>query len=216
LLERVARALDVPIEALISRRISVDPEVQRMAALIENAAPDVRAQVMALLAAPKPAAALRRGRICLLGPYGPEKTRVATMLGEALGLPVVELSAGIERETGMPLAEVRSLYGPDGFRRLEAEALEHAIAQTAPVLLTVSDGLAAQAAPYARLLERFHTVWLHTTPRDQMQTSAAQDAHARLLARVHAQVDVSGLTSQQCVDALFALCSTSGFSGKFP
>jgi len=229
LLERVAQALGVPIEALISRRLSVDPEVWRMTALLEQAPPDLRAQVMALLDAPRPAPGLRSGRICLLGLSGAGKTTLGAMLGAALDLPFVELGALVEKETGMPLVEVLSFYGADGFRRLEAEALERVIARQGPVLLTVSAGLAEQAAPYARLLERFHTVWLRASPAEHLaraqaklppprdpalamaQISSLMELCAPLSARAHAQVDTSGCSVEHSLRELVALCTQRRF-----
>ncbi len=57
LLERVAQALEVPIEVLIAKTPAHDAETQRVAGLYAAAPKEVRAQVGALLAAPVPAPA---------------------------------------------------------------------------------------------------------------------------------------------------------------
>ena len=232
LLERVARALEVPIEALIAQKIKVNPESSRVSKLYESADPHVQAQVRALLEVPKPAAQGRRvGRICLLGLRGAGKSTLGTLLGEALDIPLVELSSLIEEETGMPLSEVRSLYGADGFRRLEVEALDRVIAMPDPVIVTVSGGLAEQEAPYARLLERFHTIWLRAAPaehvervrvqgdlqpiRDQplamAQIKSLMETRAPLYARAQAQIDTSGQSVQSSLRALVALIRENNF-----
>jgi XRE family aerobic/anaerobic benzoate catabolism transcriptional regulator len=92
LLERVARALDVPMEALIARHIRVAPDVDRIASMIERATPEVRAQVMALLMASRPSS-LRAGRICLLGLRGAGKTTLGRLAAKTLGVPFVELAS---------------------------------------------------------------------------------------------------------------------------
>lgn len=173
LLERVARALDVPIEALIARQICIDPYAQNMAQQFENASEDVQSKIKALLEADQ-ATGLRTGRICLTGLRGAGKTTLGRLAARHLNLPFVELSSLIKEETGMPLPEVLSLYGADGYRRLEADALERVIRRPGPMVLTVSGGLVEQEAPYARLLERFHTIWLSTSPAEHVERVRAQ------------------------------------------
>ncbi len=72
LLERVARALEIPIEALIAQQISIDPDVQRVAQLFERAPKDVRETIKKLLNAVK-SVCPRKGRICLMGLRGAGK-----------------------------------------------------------------------------------------------------------------------------------------------
>lgn len=232
LLERVARALEVPIEALIARKISLSNQAQQFSALYDTASADVQAQIKALLVSDARAEYdLRRGRICLLGLRGAGKSTLGTLLSEALDIPLIELSLLVEQETGMPLSEVRSLYGANGFRRLEVEALDRVIAMPKPVIVTVSGGLAEQEAPYARLLERFHTIWLRATPAEHVERVRVQgdlqplkdqplaltqiktlmDTRAPLYARAQAQLDTSGESPQNSLRALVALLRAQNF-----
>ncbi|WP_299025530.1 helix-turn-helix transcriptional regulator [uncultured Sulfitobacter sp.] len=233
LLERVARALDVPIEALIARKITVDSEAQRIARLYEGASDDVRAQIKALLGS-QVQGNPRTGRICLMGLRGAGKTTLGKAAADALGLPFVELSTMIEDETGMPLSEVLSLYGADGYRRLEAEALEQVIKRTGPVLMSVSGGLVEQEAPFARLLERFHTIWLRTSPAEHVERVRAQghlepikdqplavaqikslmDKREPLYARAEAQIDTAGRSATRSLQDLVSLIVTEKFVKK--
>lgn len=230
LLERVAQALEVPIEALIARQISLEPEAQRIARQFENAPDDVRAQIKSLLSERK-TTGLRTGRICLMGLRGAGKTTLGQLAANALGLPFIELSAMIEEETGMPLAEVLSLYGADGYRRLEAEALECVITDAGPVVLSVSGGLVEQDAAFARLLERFHTIWLHASPAEHVERVRAQghlqpvkdhslavaqikslmDKREPLYARAQSQLDTSGQSQSKSLQALVSLIVKSQF-----
>ncbi len=230
LLERVARALEVPIEALIAQQISVDPDAQRMAHQFSHASSDVRSQIAALLQSDR-ADGVRTGRICLMGLRGAGKTTLGKMAAEALGIPFVELSSLIEDETGMPLAEVLSLYGTDGYRRLEAEALERALTIEGPLVLSVSGGLVEQDAPFARLLARFHTIWLHTSPAEHMERVRAQgdlqpikdaplamaqiktlmEARSPRYARGHAKLDTSARPLQRSLRELIALIKENGY-----
>jgi XRE family aerobic/anaerobic benzoate catabolism transcriptional regulator len=230
LLERVARALDVPIEALIAQQISVDPDAQRMARLFSRASPDVRREITALLHAERPTG-LRTGRICLMGLRGAGKTTLGRLAAEALDIPFVELSSLIEEETGMPIAEVLSLYGADGYRRLEAEGLERVIKFDGPLMLSVSGGLVEQDAPFARLLARFQTVWLRTSTAEHVERVRAQgdlqplkdeplvmaqikslmDTRAPRYGRAQVQLDTSARGPQRSVRELVALIADHKF-----
>lgn len=173
LLERVATALDVRIESLLAERDPVDHDMNRVAALYRQAPIAVQEKVRQLLS-PQNAAVLRAGRIALVGLRGAGKSTLGKMAGEALKLPFVELNKEIEKEVGMPLAEVMALYGEDGYRRMETEALDRVSASHDRMILEVAGGIVAEPATYARLLERFHTIWLRTSPAEHMQRVRAQ------------------------------------------
>ncbi|WP_187430551.1 Shikimate kinase [Roseobacter fucihabitans] len=173
LLQRIATALDVKIEHLLSQNAPVDREAQRVATLYRHAPDDVQQQVRSLLAPQNPAA-LRAGRICLIGLRGAGKSTLGRLAGEALDLPFFELNTEIEQHTGMPLSEVMAFYGQDGYRALEAEAISRIVTQNDRMLLAVAGGLVAEETTYAQVLERFHTVWLRTSPAEHMQRVRAQ------------------------------------------
>ena len=61
----------------------------------------------------------RRGRIALIGLRGAGKSTLGSKLAEDLGIPFVELDQEIEKDAGMELAEIFSLYGQTGNRRKE-------------------------------------------------------------------------------------------------
>jgi XRE family aerobic/anaerobic benzoate catabolism transcriptional regulator len=233
LLERVAGALDVPIEALIAQQqISADSDAQRIAQQFSRASADVRRQIVSLLE-DKKWADIKAGRICLLGLRGAGKTTLGRLAAKALGTPFVELDSLIEGETGMPVAEVLSLYGVDGLRRLEAEALERVIKTDGPMILSVPVDLVEQARPFGRLLARFHTVWLQASAQEHVmrvrnrsdtEATLADDepqalAHINALmlalapefARAQATLDTSGQGQQSAARALVSLMTDYKF-----
>lgn len=173
LLQRVADALDLRIEALLAEDLPMDHDLQRVVTLYRQAPGQVQQQVRSLLTPQNPKV-MRAGRICLIGLRGAGKSTLGRMAGAALGLPFVELNEDIEKEAGMPLAEVMAFYGEEGYRRLEAEALERVSARHDRVILAVAGGIVEQPATYARVLERFHTVWIKTSPAEHMQRVRGQ------------------------------------------
>ena len=136
LLQRVAAALDLKVGALLAEDVPLDHDVQRVVALFRQAPLDVQQKVRSLLAPQNPDV-MRAGRICLIGLRGAGKSTLGKLAGEALNIPFVELNKDIEAETDMPLAEVMALYGQDGYREMEAEALERVSARHDRVILAV-------------------------------------------------------------------------------
>ncbi len=156
---------------------------------------------------------------------------MVSALRAALDLPFIELSSMIEAETGMPLAEILSLYGVDGHRRLEADALEKVTQQSGPLVLSVPGVLVEQEALFAQLLTQFHTIWLRTSSAEHVARVRAQgdlqpvrnkmlslaqikslmDTRKPLYARAEAQLDTAQRSTQQSVRELVALIDQKQF-----
>jgi len=173
LLQRVAIALDHRIEWLTGEEDPWSSESLHIADLFRNASADVRQKVMQVLN-PEPKEARRANRICLVGLRGAGKSTIGAMAGEALGIPFVELNRKIEDQSGMPVSEVLALYGQEGYRNLEAQAIERVIATYDTMILAVAGGIVAEPESYNSLLNNFHTVWLKTSPQEHMSRVRAQ------------------------------------------
>lgn len=119
-------------------------------------------------------AAGRKERIALIGLRGAGKSTLGAALADAMDRPFIELDREIEREAGMTLAEVFSLYGQGGFRRLERRCLERVLRDSPRAVLAVGGGLVTEAATYELLLESYYTIWLRASPEEHMQRVIAQ------------------------------------------
>jgi len=118
--------------------------------------------------------AVRRGRIALVGLRGAGKSTLGQKLAAERGLRYVELDHEIERESGMTLPELFSLYGQSGFRRFERRTLERLIAENAQMVLAVGGGVVAEDETYGFLLSKCFTVWLKASPEEHMSRVIAQ------------------------------------------
>ncbi|MBD3664680.1 helix-turn-helix transcriptional regulator [Sulfitobacter aestuariivivens] len=230
LLARVANALDLPVEALLADRGPLSADTLRVASLYEATSDATRARVRGLLAPENPAL-LRAGRICLIGLRGAGKSTLGKLAGEALGVPFVELGDVIEAQADMPLAEVMALYGLDGYRRMEADALAQVSAEHDRVILAVAGGIVAETDTYARLLAEFHTVWIRTSPPEHMQRVRAQgdvrpmqgqpaamsqlnallEERRPLYARAEAKIDTSNRSKSSSLKDLLNIIAVRGF-----
>lgn len=230
LLHRVALALDCGMETLISDDPPLANGAARVAMLFHAASPERQQEVMALLA-PEPAAHLRANRICLIGLRGAGKSTLGAMAGKALDLPFIELNREISAASGMPVEEVMALYGIDGYRKLEAQAVSRIIGSQDRVILEVAGGIVAEPETYDLVQAHFHTIWIKAAPQDHMDRVRAQgderpmagnpeameqlktllSSREPLYAKAQAQLDTSGRSAAQAVNALLDLIAERGF-----
>jgi XRE family aerobic/anaerobic benzoate catabolism transcriptional regulator len=173
LLSRVAAALNVRIEELLSDAGPMEDDVARVATLYRTASAPVQGRVRALLAPDNPLAQ-RAQRICLIGLRGAGKSTLGAAAARKLKVPFVELNAEIERAVEMPLDEIMALYGPDGYRTLEAEAVNRVLQSHDKMILAVAGGIVAAPVTFSQVLERFHTVWIRTSAAEHMARVRAQ------------------------------------------
>ncbi len=148
-------------------------DASRIAALYSAATASQREQILQILN-PEPAADLRARRLCLIGLRGAGKTTLGRRLGESLDIPFVELNREIEEQSGMPVNEVIALYGQEGYRRLERQALERVVSTRDCLALAAAGGIVSEPETFQFLLSRFHTIWLKAAPEEHMQRVRAQ------------------------------------------
>jgi len=173
----------------------------------------------------------RRNRICLVGLRGAGKSTLGALAGDALGLPFVELNKEIEDQSGMPVGEVMALYGQEGYRRLEAQAVTRMVETHDALILAVAGGIVSDPEAYSQLLAHFHTVWVRTSPDEHMARVRAQGderpmagnpeameqlksiltEREELYARAEAHLDTSGKTTDQSLADLISLIDARRF-----
>ena len=173
LLQRVAFALDHRVEWFLADDDPLSSEALRMADLYRHAPEDVRDAVLEMLS-PDQQPGGRARRICLVGLRGAGKSTLGRLAGHALDIPFVELNDEIEAQSGIPVDEVMALYGPEGYRKLEAQALDGVIANHDKMVLAVAGGIVGEPETYNSLLAHFHTIWVKTSPDEHMSRVRAQ------------------------------------------
>ncbi len=157
------------MEALVAQA-DLTPEARRMGQAFAAADTGTQARVRDMLAG----AMTKAGRVCLIGLRGAGKSTLGAAAATALNVPFIELNRAIEASVGMPIAEIMALYGPDGYRQLEADALDRIVAMQERAIIAVAGGIVGEDDTFERLLQRFHTVWLKATPEDHMARVQAQ------------------------------------------
>ena len=118
--------------------------------------------------------AARRGRIALIGLRGAGKSTLGALLATGLDVPFIELDREVEADVGMSLAEVFSLYGQSGYRRIERRCLERIVGAHERAVISVGGGIVSEPDTYELLLARCFTVWIKAQPEEHMARVASQ------------------------------------------
>jgi XRE family aerobic/anaerobic benzoate catabolism transcriptional regulator len=116
----------------------------------------------------------RLARIALIGLRGAGKSTLGSKLAAERKLPFIELDHEIEKETGMPLAEIFSLYGQPGYRAIEKRTLERVLRAADRAVISVGGGIVSEKETYDYLLAHCYTIWLKAQPEEHMARVIAQ------------------------------------------
>jgi XRE family aerobic/anaerobic benzoate catabolism transcriptional regulator len=174
LLRRIAAALGVSLPDLFDVQ-SEDAEKQMISRFLDRLPRHRLEDVVARLTRDfVPEEETRRHRITLIGLRGAGKSTLGAKLAAQKKVPFVELDREIEKETGMPLAEIFSLYGQSGFRAIEKRTLERVLKEYDCAVLSVGGGIVSEKEKYDYLLANCYTVWVRAQPEEHMARVIAQ------------------------------------------
>lgn len=134
--------------------------------------------------------ASRRQRIALIGLRGAGKSTLGPRLAAERRTHYVELDSEIERESGLPLTELFSLYGQSGYRRFERRCLERLLAEHPQMVLAVGGGIVAEGDTFDLLLANCYTVWLRASPEEHMARVIGQGDLRPMAGNVEAMEDL--------------------------
>lgn len=175
LLRRIAAALSVSLAELFSPGANQPAEKELIQRLLErlpaHRVEDVVSRLQREFGAEEKT---RRMRVALIGLRGAGKSTLGSKLGEETGIPFIELDGEIEKETGMPLGEIFSLYGQSGYRSIESRVLERVVSENGRAILSVGGGVVSEKETYDFLLSNCYTVWIKAQPEEHMSRVIAQ------------------------------------------
>ena len=132
----------------------------------------------------------RRMRIALIGMRGAGKSTLGSMLAKETGSRLVELDNEIEKDTGMPLSEIFSLYGQSGFRAIEKRTLERVLKENERAVISVGGGVVSEKETFDFLLSHCYAVWIKARPEEHMSRVMAQGDFRPMAANNQAMEDL--------------------------
>ena len=110
----------------------------------------------------------------------------------------LELDEEIEQTSGIPVNEVFSLYGQEGYRLLERQSLEKIVSIHDSLILAVAGGIVSKPDAFNFLLQNFHTIWLRAEPEEHMLRVRAQGDERPMTGNPDAMKDLRNiLTSRE-------------------
>jgi XRE family aerobic/anaerobic benzoate catabolism transcriptional regulator len=169
LLRRIAAALHVSLVELFAPEVEEPAEKLMIQRFLERL-PNHRLEdvVFRLMRDFSPGEKIRRKRLALIGLRGAGKSTLGSKLALELRVPFIELDGEIERDTGMPLGEIFSLYGQSGYRAIERRTLTRVLSERDCAVLSVGGGMVSEKDTFDYLLSHCYTVWLKAQPEEHM------------------------------------------------
>jgi XRE family aerobic/anaerobic benzoate catabolism transcriptional regulator len=175
LLRRIAAALHVSLAELFAAEAETRHEKVLIQRFLERLPAHRVADAMSrLLREFGDEEAARRKRVALIGLRGAGKSTLGLRLGQELNIPFIELDGEIEKDTGMPLGEIFSLYGQTGYRAIERRSLERVLHEHEQAILSVGGGVVSEKETYDYLLSNCYTAWIKARPEEHMSRVIAQ------------------------------------------
>jgi XRE family aerobic/anaerobic benzoate catabolism transcriptional regulator len=226
LLRRIAAALNVSLVELFAPEVEEPSEKQMIQRFLERL-PNHRLEdvVFRLMRDFSPGEKVRRKRIALIGLRGAGKSTLGSRLALEMRVPFIELDGEIEKDTGMPLGEIFSLYGQSGYRAIERRTLTRVLAEQEYAVLSVGGGVVSEKDTFDYLLSHCYTIWIKAQPEEHMSrvleqgdframagnNQAMEDLRRILESRepLYRQADMELDTSGSSVDASFSRLRTS-------
>ena len=136
---------------------------------------------------------LRLARIALIGLRGAGKSTLGSKLATERNVSFIELDHEIEKDTGMPLAEIFSLYGQSGYRAIEKRTLERVLRAHDRAVISVGGGIVSEKETYDYLLGHCYTIWLKAQPEEHMSRVIAQGDFRAMAGSDRAMEDLRGI-----------------------
>lgn len=232
LLRRIAAALNVSLAELFSAESDAPTQTETIQRFLSRVPPDrLEEAIGRLLRDFGCDDDARRKRIALIGLRGAGKSTLGSLLARDAKIPFIELDREIEKDAGMPLAEIFSLYGQSGYRRIEKRALDRILGDDGRerAVISVGGGVVSEKETYERLLLNCFTVWVKAQPEEHMSRVVAQgdframaencaamddlrrilEAREPLYGKTDAQIDTSGESVEQSFAKLKRIVSAS-------
>jgi XRE family aerobic/anaerobic benzoate catabolism transcriptional regulator len=225
LLRRIAAALNVSLIELFAPEVEEPAEKQMIQRFLERL-PNHRLEdvVFRLMRDFNPGEKVRRKRVALIGLRGAGKSTLGSKLALDMRVPFIELDGEIEKDTGMPLGEIFSLYGQSGYRAIERRTLTRVLSEHGCAVLSVGGGVVSEKETFDYLLSHCYTVWIKAQPEEHMlrvleqgdframagNDQAMEDLRRILEARepLYRQADMEFDTSGSSVEASFSRLKT--------
>jgi XRE family aerobic/anaerobic benzoate catabolism transcriptional regulator len=189
LLQRVASALRTDITDLLRTGNEITAEQVLINELVQGLDGDDQHRALQMLYQ-NFTAIQDCNRIALVGMRGAGKTSLGSRLAEYLDVPFVQLVTEIEQLAGMPVAEILSLSGQDGYRRLEENALLDVLARLEKCVIETGGSIVSESSVFNVLLTTCQVIWIKALPEEHMQRVIDQGDMRPIESNDHAMADL--------------------------
>src|SRR5215472_9604590 len=191
LLQRIAESLNRPIADFFATQTEEPAEKKLIQRFLERLPEDRLKDVVSRLVRDfGHEEGMRRMRIALIGMRGAGKSTLGVKLAAEMSSNFVELDKEIEKNTGMSLGDIFSLYGQSGFRAIERRTLDRVLKENERAVISVGGGVVSERETFNYLLSNCYAVWIKAQPEEHMSRVMAQGDFRPMAANDQAMEDL--------------------------
>jgi XRE family aerobic/anaerobic benzoate catabolism transcriptional regulator len=207
-LRQVALAMNVPIADLVREGPEQPIELTLLLQFLDRLSPAEIGEAHRLLVPHFGGVAehQRKARMALIGLRGAGKTTLGRRLADRIEVPFIEMGAEIERESGISLTEIFSLYGQAAYRRYERRALERVLETCPRAVIATGGSLVSEPGTFELLLNNCYTVWIKAAPEEHMARVVEQGDFRPMGGSPEAMDDLRGILAGR--ESLYANADT--------
>ena len=193
LLGRIATALESEIADVLEPTSAQTPEASLMVEFVRALPPQDQKRALQMLYERFTVKPDIKRRVALVGLRGAGKSTLGQRLAEQLDLPFVGLVSVVEGLAGMSVAEILSLSGETGYRRIEEQALYETLNRFERCVIETGGSIVAEPTLLNTLLTTCFVVWVRTSPEQYMARVVAQGDLRPMRNRPDAMADLRQL-----------------------
>lgn len=215
LLFRLSRALDQSVKSFMESESKEQSKASKIANQYLNATQSSQIKISDILNSDQ-SNDLKQKRVCLVGLRGAGKSTLGKNLSRKTGARFIELNDEIESLCGLSVQELMDLYGQEGYRKLEKQALVQLSHQNNDIIVAAAGGVVNEEETYTYLLKHFHTIWLKATPEEHITRVRDQGDERPMAGNPEAMTVLKSILISREVQYKMADCTidTSGQSVK--
>lgn len=166
-LSEVAAALDLSLVSLLAGLGPGADATDRVAGAVRVMSAAAQDRLVAQVAGSS-------GKLALIGLRGAGKTTIGEAAAAALGVEFVVLDRAVEEASGMSLALLFELHGPEGYRARAREVLRAVLRQPGRTIVEVGGSVVLDEVSAGLLWSEAHVVWLSAAPEAHLDRVARQ------------------------------------------
>ncbi|MCO4744843.1 MAG: helix-turn-helix domain-containing protein [Proteobacteria bacterium] len=185
-LSEVAEALEVSLVSLVAGLGPESDAPDRVARAVRGMPAALQDRVVARVSGSDE-------KVALIGLRGAGKSSIGAAAAQALGIEFVVLDRAVEAASGLSLAMLFEIHGPEGYRVRARAVLREVLRRPGRAVVEIGGSLVMDEASADLLWSEARVVWLSATPAAHLERVAKQGDTRPMAGHQDARAEITAL-----------------------